>query len=1095
MKNCPNDISPPFKKKAHRPRLSLFSDQENTSLSLAPEEEFREDQQKTMSAVAVLDIACSAISTQPLFEVLEGVPDLQKHQERSKSIAENWRANVRPVLFRVNETIINFSIEFNAFFDPLMEFAEQLSDPTKSKEAQANLIEGLIALMDVLKDQRAAVENAKDNLNALQKDIFENESDLNADLNLIEATYEGDTGKLSDLKNLVQASEAAMSRDLTLIGGGAVAGVIGGLTVAVGVFMWVETLGGSTPVIVAGLAIAGSGITAASYGIYDYNKSSLQKAEAIRDISKISKEIALTNVLKGSVSGLITHLEAANQALDKLAGAWGQLERDYDNLISALQKTEGNVEKTNPLSFIVKANLNASKDHWNILKSDAQIIKDNLLAPLKMDTQALDNSDRKNPSLPDIPTESPNKVQRVLLHSAAPQTLSIQSFSAISEQGYKEWLESTTQSLLGFSSELSALASRTTLPKEVAEDSDNLRNLSSPALVSVDHFLATNEALSGKGNALRQTAKLEDAEIVAAAHQVLDDALAIAGKAQSEGQEAAQKVLLLDNAVDKIDASLLRWLQQMQDEKSADESRLDDAVRFRKDAEKKKNDLKKHFWACLAGPIPCAIVALEAGIRIKNAQSDIDTYSKTIASLDKSLAALLNTVNSTTSLTVNAAALGKSIDGGLKAIQTIVVTIEGLRNSESLTPFVLRAHLQALAGQIEGISTLRLAKSATLLHTQVRQTEKSSDAVILEYLQQLFVSALLIQNSSAIISKQPALNNTENLLKQNQALLRNHSLEWFTKTHQHVLSQFSTLGAIGKEIAVLGSEVQKRIKENNSEEVVRGLEALADSFNSYWGTQIIDGALYKSTLKLTLFNQNIRNDQAAFVIVDNIIRNQFEGDLGQLALLEQNEKEYTEAIQESLEDLIYNSTRVIGEHLIWAVVLGISIGVGQIEFAAAEAPTVMYLIKKGTNISVKKASEVGSAAVKSKISNIERKGENVGEFIEKRSENLKELSLLKSDISILKVLVNDVDVVADNSKMVLDMLDKIKTSISRDIDEFNLIKYMIRAEDKSKAEERLNTLIEKWANINTLTHSLEQSYLESQFLPDPSVTTLNEEVI
>jgi hypothetical protein len=1069
-----------------RGRSAFFlMDQETPSTSLAPNEAFREDQQKTLSAVAILDIACAAISSQPLFDKMKGVPDLQAHQERSKKMAESWRGNVRPVLFKVNDTIINFSIEFNAFYDPLVAYAEQLADPEKCLEAQSNLIEGLNALMDVLKDQKMSVEKARDRIAALQKEIFENESELAGDLNKIEATYQGEKGELADLKKLVASCESAMSRDLTIIGAGAVGGVVGILVVAVGVAMWVETIGGSTPVIVIGVAMIGGGGAAAGYGIYDYNKSSKQKAEALREISKLDAEIALATTLKTSVSSLISHLDTASRALDKLAGAWGQLERDYENLITALQKTEGNAAKTKPLSFIVKANLSASKDLWNTLKEDAQKVKDNLLAPLKTDTTALDQSDKKNPSFPDVPTEGPRNLQARSLRAIEKPALSLEQITTISAQAYKPWLESTTQALLGFGNELNTLSSQTTLPPDVQANAKELNATSEPALTAADQFLAANELLSGKALDLRQTTKLSDAEIVGAAHRVLDELTLLIHRATDLGQKASTKVLVLDQAIDKVDASLLKWLQRMQDEKTSDESKLKDAIRLRQDAENRKNDLKKHFWACFLGPAACAIVALEAGIRIKNAQSDIDAYNKTIVSLDKSLKALLSTVNITTSLTVNAAALGKSVDGGLKAIQVILTTVEGLRGSESNVPFILRAHLQALAEQIEGISTLRLAKSSRMLQAQLTDGSPDSTQDLLDYLQSLFASALLVHSSSLIISKQPALNSAENLLKENQALVRNHSIDWNTNTHHHVLSQLSALGAIGGEISHLGEEVKKLLDLQDSSAAVEGIEAIKNVFNSYWGVHVVDGTLYKDTLALKLLNENLRNDQSIFQVVEGILRNDYAGDQGMLALLNQREKEYTQAINESLEDLVYNSTRVIGEHLAWAIVLGISLGLGQIEIAAAEAPTVMYLIRKGTNISVKAASSAGSAFAQSQIKEIERKGDNVREFIDKRAENLQELSLLKSDMSVLKVLVNDIEIMAQKSKSVLEALDRIKACISRDMNELSIIKFYVRSGKKEDSEQHLNTFLEKWNKVSLLTKSLEQSYLESQrFTPE-----------
>ncbi|GAA4445124.1 hypothetical protein GCM10023091_36280 [Ravibacter arvi] len=1058
----------------------LLSDREDSSLSLAPKESFRQDQKDALSAVAILDVSCGAILAQPIFDKLKAVPNLQAHQQTSKTLAESWRSEVRPKLFKVNDTIINFGTEFGALYQPLLERAELLNNPEKAKDAQAELIEGLIELLDLIKLQQKDVSEAKNKIAALSTAILKNQADINGDLTLIESSYQGDKGILADKKRLIESCEKAMNRDLAIIGAGATGAVVGGLVLAVGVFLWVESAGGSTPVIVIGLAMIGAGAGAAGYGIYDYNKSSSQKADALREVAVLDAQIAVATSLKGSVTGLLTHLQNADAALSKLNDAWGVLERDYNNLIDALRKTQGSVDKTKPLAFIVKANLEASKKHWDELLSDAKTIKQNLLAPIKVDTKALDTSDGKTPKFPDVPTEAPrlHASARMAVAPAAAE-LSLAGISAISESAYRPWIESTAQSLLGLQQEINALRQRTEIPDDVSRSQQSLGHLSEPALRSANAFLDVNEALSGQSPVLKETAALSDADLMHAAPALLQKIELLTNKASEVGKEAFERTLALDNEIDRLDGALQGWLDRMRAEKRYDESKLADAVRLKKDAESRKSSIKKDFWACLVGPLVCAAIAIEVAVRIRNAQSEINGYNQTIQDLDKSLSTLLQTTNTTTALTLNAAALGKSIDGGLKAITVIRNTIESIRTEASHTPFILRARLQALAEQLRGVANVKMMKSGNMLFAKTVGKDEPADALE-DHLQTLFASSLLIHSSAGIISKQPKLVHVENLLRENQAQLAGHSLEWVTNSYHKVLGQFSSLKAIGRDFSALGAEVVRKIDNREMDEAVSGLEAMVESLGTFGNTRTGGGSLHPDTVALTIFLENIKNDQIIFGIVEEIIHNQFEGDKGVLAELEAAEKIYAEAVSAALEELVYNSTRVIGEHLVLGIVLGITIAVGQIELVAVEGPTVMYLIKKGTNIVLKKGSEAAGSAVKDKISKIESRGNDVGEYIEARNENLRKLCLTKSDLSVLKVLVNDVKTISRNSQIAVNQIGQIRSDVSRDIDELNYVKFGIQGTSAAKAKERLGLLVQKWGTVSQLAQRLEESYLESK---------------
>lgn len=339
--------------------ISLQSEAPKDIVSLAPDTAFQDVQKQSLGAVAVLDLATNAILVQPDFPVLDGLENLKTHQLGSKADANTWRTDVRSTLFSVNDAIINYNTEFSSIYQYLYDFAVQLADPAKCADAQSNLLTGLRDLQQTMAVQKLKVDSAAKKIDDLRSSMTKHESDLKGDMIEIAAKFEGDKGKIEDLKHRITACNDAMRHDLTIVAVGATGIVVGILTTAVGVALWVESVGGSTPVIVVGIGMMLGGGGAMGYAIYDYNKNSDEKASTVRELATIKAEIAVATSLHSGVETLVQHLDVASDALLKLSGAWDQLGRDYQNIIEALQNTQGNVEKTTPLSFLVRANLEA----------------------------------------------------------------------------------------------------------------------------------------------------------------------------------------------------------------------------------------------------------------------------------------------------------------------------------------------------------------------------------------------------------------------------------------------------------------------------------------------------------------------------------------------------------------------------------------------------------------------------------------------------------------------------------------------------------------------------------------------------------------
>lgn len=1079
--------------------------------SLAPIGEFRSIQQTALNAVTLLDISTSAILVQPDFLSLEKVPQLPEHQKASKTSALAWKETVRPKLFAVNDTIINFNTEFNSLYSYLYQFAEDLSDPNKCADAQTNLIAGILELQKTLRLQQSKVIDANTHINNLLSTMLTCESNLGGDLTLITAQYTGDTGTLHDLTEAIESYEHAMSNDLTIIGLGAAAGVVGLLTIGVGAVLWVESLGGSTPVILLGLAITAGGAAAVGYGISDYNTFSNKKAAATRQLAVLDKEIAVANSLKTGVSSLVQQLDQSTKALDQLSVAWNQLDRDYSSLITALQSTHGNIEQTKPLSFIVKANLTTSKEHWNILQNDAKAIKDNILKTPSIDTSALDNSDGKTPVSPNVPryvqstrnmgsaTQHPptynyhnfypdkypccpcHKHRKNFLRSTPNRSTFYTSTPNASTSnanlkaaqptstGYTLWIDNIAKSLLSFEQSLNDLTLTTQVPTPVTNASEQLKAISTSSISAIHLFLASNETLSSNATLLKETADLDDASLLRCVPHVLATLTTQTNEAIASGKAASTQVAQLEGAIDAIDVALSDWLNDMKAEQAFDQAKLADVTRLRDQAQKEKDNLKKDYWFCFLGAIACAVVAIEVNIRINNAQAEINAYNKNIATLDTVLSELLLAINITTSLTGNAIILSNNIDGVLKALQYISTTLEGLNtNLDNLTPFILKSHLRALADQIDGIATVRLTYAARMLSNAIAKDEPAD---IISMLQQLTYSSIMVHSSASTCVHQPKLVYVENLLKQDQALLSGNALEWIISYSNNILSQLSGFKSVGMSIKNLGDEIIKYIKQDDLDAASAGIDAIISTFT------LLQEKQFNDALRITLFAHDLENNKSRFTTVSDELATKLEGKQGELAALQQSQVAYEQVIKNTLANLVNESTRMVCEFLTWEAVLIFSIGLGQIPIATNLAPTFMYLIKKATKITLDTVSVSGAFVASQEISKIEAQQVDLDTYITGKEETLVKISALSADIAVLTLLLDDLETMSTYTTQILNLFNLLITAIHEQIQSFYLIKYTLIGSNPQDGLALLETTLENWEHITKAASLLESNFM------------------
>lgn len=587
-----------------------------------------------MSYSFILDVATAGILEQPTFSHLEGVENLPQHQEDTKATATTWRNDLRSALFSTNDAILAFNTKFDSFYDPLYTFAEKIDHDPQSR---INLALGLIELQNEIKTQQDRVNQAGKKLNDFYTDMSKNMANINGDFITLNAVYQGDTGKLTDLHKKVDSLDKAMSSDLTTIGLGSGAIAVGGLAIAVGVALWIETGGVSTPLIVAGIvAVAGvgGGATAVGIGVKNYNASVDDMSNTIIEINKLSSEIAVITLLNSQVEPLTTFISDANKACDNLSRAWSHLERDYDTLITTLNSTD-----PGKLSFIVKASLRTAKAQWNSLATDATNIKNNLLTPPK-----IDNNKLQNPSSASIVTSRQVRSMALRVTPVTPFSATPTSFTVFDKTSdIKSWIDETARKLLQFEEALDSSIVAGGAPADVVTANQQLNDNSVSASEASNAFLLSIEDLSKLAPMLRATALLADDDIVNSAVNVLKDLNNQLSVAKANGTTALSRMNAVESSVLESKSAINGWLLMLQAQEDTGRQQLAEFGKLRDEAAAEKENSKNDYWWCILGIVACVIVAIEQSQKVQSANEKIDLLNDQIKKTSISLSLVIST--------------------------------------------------------------------------------------------------------------------------------------------------------------------------------------------------------------------------------------------------------------------------------------------------------------------------------------------------------------------------------------------------------------------------------------------------------------------
>lgn len=1025
-------------------------------VSLAPaDEQFRQTQTQAVGSSVSLDIATTAIIEQPTFKHLNDpkLADLVTHQDEAKELANEWREGLRQQIFSVNQSIIDYTRYFNEYYGYMVDFLnimENAKDKGEFDKSKSNLIATLNQLILELQKQKGTVEQTSAAIKSLQKRMMENESKLKGDYDEICAYYKGEQGKLEDLKNAIDSYNAAMSKDLALIGGGAAGIVVGGLTIAVGVGSII--LGGSGAVIIGvGVAIVAGGATCLTIGAVDYSKKSQAKADAIAELSSINSEIAIAQSLTSDVSVLTQNLDLAVSCLDQIDKAWSVLINDYKSVIDALKETDEST--SSELVFIIRANLEVSKKAWETLDEDANTFKKNILNPTPVDTSGLNNN-TKVQCTPTIPL-------KVVFAKSDELKVKEQPSQEKQQTSLTVAVEDLVDTTNVFADQLEKLDQRYNVPDYVEKASSQLKPNAGKALNDTVCFVDSNEKLASCSISINQILKIEDNEVfLEQVHYVLAETDNKLQATIEYGNSAQKSIYTLEKSTNETDTQLEAWLDELKKEKQVDESMLRDATNMYRKLKDEESTYKVLIW------IP--FVNIAAAIKLRQLDDDIRRYQNKIRSTEESLWNVSNIINCTGSLAIMSKSLQTDVDAVLSSLQYISVMLRNIDTSLSVDQiFLIKSKLSVIASQLQDLGVLRLKKTGIRLFRAIKGQD--SENSFQNFLESCVTSASRTDISARTCAIQPALQNVENLLKQDAVILKKNATDWITSYSTTVTGVLSSYRSLCRSIKLYSESAINALDRGE----IRQAEYLYQTIVSCFVEQA--ELNYKLRNSLAIFINAIKENDAEFGLIQDIVTKELEPEVNEMILADMA---FSAKIDKALNDIINESTRMVGEYLTAELMIAVSVALGQIELGAASASTFITYLKKGINTAIAKGSDKLSEAGIEKFKNIKANENVIDDLVEKRCENLMNISRTKSDISVINVLRGELSSMSKNISTFSELMYDNKETLEAEARDFIYIKSLFDT-DREKAKSLIKEKLDNWSNIEKLVNILLLNYINN----------------
>lgn len=280
-------------------------------------------------AKLTVDLYANAVLNQPPL-TLDGLDNLGPALNTAQGNAKTWVSTTSPeIILRVTDVV--------GFGDTWAAFTSTIENLVANIDVDGNRAE-LVQVLQAMRDNHLAplelsAQSTASDVTALGVLFASDKAAMDALLSQGTALYEGDSGKIAELKSANDSLQHAMSQLTDLIAGSATAIVVGGLAVAVGALAELPTAGASTAVIAGGALLIAGGIAGVSAGAVLYNKDVDAYAANLVLMANDKSAMAQLTGMHGQVSSLSNSNAAAQTALSAVASSWTAIKGMFDNMI------------------------------------------------------------------------------------------------------------------------------------------------------------------------------------------------------------------------------------------------------------------------------------------------------------------------------------------------------------------------------------------------------------------------------------------------------------------------------------------------------------------------------------------------------------------------------------------------------------------------------------------------------------------------------------------------------------------------------------------------------------------------------------------
>jgi non-hemolytic enterotoxin B/C len=344
-------------------------------------EGIKEAIQKTGSSVLGMDLYALTLLKQPNVN-FNGITlidnalqqTILSQQQLAKENARTWLDDLKPKLIQNNENIISYDIEFQSYYNALIEAADTaVKAGREGKKSDADKAKGILS--EGLQELSASIKSNKDEVNKLITELRSFRTKLTSDTNnfkthsnTITTIMQSENAGIPLLKKQIDTHFSLINDYNAMIIGGSLGIALGPAAIAGGSFIIWTGAGTKAGIALITVGVGGTsgGIALVVKGKEGLDTSTAEVKRLTEQVSQSETQVVLLSAIGSQLNYLSKTIDEAITSLENIYNQWNTMESKYNNLARYVQRV--NPER---LTFITNK-LSTAKDQWADIKEYAE---------------------------------------------------------------------------------------------------------------------------------------------------------------------------------------------------------------------------------------------------------------------------------------------------------------------------------------------------------------------------------------------------------------------------------------------------------------------------------------------------------------------------------------------------------------------------------------------------------------------------------------------------------------------------------------------------------------------------------------------------